>query len=124
MGISINYQNENNIGVFQLIGEKGFKEAMDVWKSILQVIQNDSPYAVLIYDYSFSKLCCSDVLKIEEWLRKSNFPRDQKIAILEPNLTRKSMNKFGDDVAYNRGWYNIKVFKDESKAREWLEQQE
>lgn len=120
MGISINYRNENNLGVFRLRGEKTFDEAMDVWKRILLAIQKDNPHAIVIFDNSISRLSCSEVMMIEKWLNEANFPRYQKVAIIDPNLTTESMNKFGEDVSFNRGWYNIKVFKDEVNAREWL----
>jgi hypothetical protein len=124
MGMSINYQNDNNLSVFHLNGEKTFYEAMDVWNRILQAIKLDSPHAVLVHDNSVSKLDCCDVLTIEEWFNEINFPRNFKIAIIDADLTFNSMNKFADDVVYNRGWFNIKVFKDEAHAREWLEQEQ
>jgi hypothetical protein len=54
-------------------------------------------------------------------VRDMQFPRDHKVAIIDPGSdAHDSINKFGDDVAYNRGWRNIRVFRDEKIAREWL----
>jgi hypothetical protein len=120
MVMSINYHNENNLGVFHLRGEKNFNEAIDAWKRILHAIQKDSPHAIVVFDNSTSKLYCYEVITIARWLNKVSFPKDHKIAFIDPNLTKKSMSKFGEVVAFNKGWYKIKVFKDEAKAREWL----
>jgi hypothetical protein len=114
------YRRESDIAVIILEGEKSYNEAKDVWVRIMQTIQQDNPSAVLVYDNSINRINVVDVMSLERFLQDIKFTRVHKVAIIDADQRQDGINQFGETVAINRGWYNIKVFKEETQAREWL----
>jgi len=120
MSLNIKYRFSNGLGIFHVSGEKDFTNAKLVWKRIHQSIADENTSAVIIYDELIDRLSVVQVLDIEKWLNHIGFPKSKKVAIVDANADGKSLNRFGEDVAVNRGWYNIRVFSSESNAQEWL----
>jgi hypothetical protein len=115
------YTREGDIGVIILTGEKGYTEAKDAWEQIMQIIQQDNPRAVLVHDNSINRISVVDVMSLERFLQDINLTRKHKIAIIDADERQNGINEFGETVVINRGWCNIRVFHEETQAREWLE---
>jgi hypothetical protein len=119
MNLSINYRRENDIGVFYLKGKKNYHDAIEVGVRILQAMEEDDIRALCVYDHSVSDLTTNDVISIEKWLCKVDFPMYKKIAIVNYDVINAGINKFGEAVSSVKGW-NIKIFDDEASAKQWL----
>lgn len=84
-------------------------------------IISDRLSGVLIIDKSVSNLTAFQVVDVQGWMAKNNFPKDIKVAIFDEQAkNRENNNTFGETVVYNRGWVNIRAFSHEDAARGWL----
>ena len=114
------YELDEDVGIVKLSGDKSYQDAKDAWERIRLAIRDDSLSAILMFDTALSALKGYEILELERWISRNDFPRNVKVAIVDYRPATQSNNWFGETVVRNRGWYNISVFSDEKSARNWL----
>jgi hypothetical protein len=121
MSFTINYQKEDPLGIFHIHGDLPLADAKDAWMRIYHALVQDNVQAILAFDHSIKSMSYTNVIEIVMWFDQISFPKNKKVAIVESSQA-PDINKFGQDVSSVKGWNNIKVFSNEARAREWLEQ--
>lgn len=119
MNLSIEHKIVDDLGLLHVSGEMSRDEAKDLWIKIYSVIINEKPKGIIIFDSSIKVMRYYDTIDIVDWFRLVNFPKSQKIAIIDPNPL-EGINRFIQDVATIKGWPYIKVFQNEKIALDWL----
>lgn len=121
MNYHIEVENHQDLLKFHLTGSKKKEIAKKIWQDIIDYAQKEKINKLLIIDNMKDDLEIIDVLELSNWFNEISFPRDIKIALVDPNLLSEvNRNSFGEDVIHNRGYHNIHVFSDEESALEWL----
>lgn len=119
MNLSINYIRDSKIGIFHLEGIEYQDDFLRLWCRILRAIKEDDIRTVLAFDNARKGISATELLKLDEYLSKLNFPRQIKVAFINVDPSVIGFNEFKDCIASLKGW-NIKIFNDETSAREWL----
>jgi hypothetical protein len=115
------YKTDGKLGIVSLSGTKAFQDAKDAWQEMRAAVERDSLSAILVLDNSVSLLHAFEVIEVESWIRELGFPSNDRFAIVDPRPASLTNNNwFGETVAHNRGQGNIRVFRDEDSARQWL----
>jgi hypothetical protein len=121
MSISIDYSHEPNFGRCHISGNANVEDAKKIWNEFFTIIQNDKLTALLIIDDTIKSVGAFDVINIMGWLESIRFPKEIKVAIIDPKVSSSiNINQFGEVVAQTKGWRNIKAFEDELKAMAWI----
>lgn len=119
MSLSIDYKVEGGIGVFHIQGKEGHDDLFHAWSLILRAIREDDLKSVLLLDSAGKSASTDDLMDLEEWLQKVNFPRHIKVAMVVLNPAAKNFDEVKASIASLKGW-EIRDFDDEARAREWL----
>jgi hypothetical protein len=121
MSISIDYSCESNFGRCHISGNANVDDAKKIWSEFFVIIHNDKLTTLLIIDDTIKSVGAFDVINIMDWLDSIGFPKEIKVAIIDPNVSASTnINQFGEIVARTKGWHNIKAFEDKSKAIAWI----
>lgn len=122
MECSFIYTRKGDFGMVELAGKKDFSHSRQIWERILQFIVNDCLTKMLVIDNMINAITEHHVFELGKWLSTSQFPREVRIAIVDPEKSvQGNMNAFGETVLLNRGFYNIRVFSDNESASAWLD---
>jgi hypothetical protein len=120
MSLRIDYQIIDDLGMFNLYGEMSSTGAKKLWETIYNVIINNKPCGIVLFDDSKKIVNYFNIAEIVFWLSSVRFPKSCRIAIVDPNPT-EGHNRFLQDAAINKGWSNIRVFEDGNTAIDWVE---
>ena len=114
-------QIADQLATIRLEGEKTLPVAMEIWGQVGALIKEHRLRQLLILDQMHNHLTLSQVLHIEESLQQTEFPREPRIAIVDEHRNEpNNLNAFGETVAFNRGWRNVRTFLTEKDALLWL----
>jgi hypothetical protein len=119
MQLSIDHKIKDDFRVFRVSGDMSMDEAKKLWIKIYSAIINDKPKGIILLDSSSKLMRYYETIDIVDWFILANFPKDLKIAIIDPNPL-EGVNRFIQDVATVKGWYNIRVLQNEIIALDWL----
>jgi len=121
MSISVDYSCESNFGRYHVSGNANVDDAKKFWSDFFTIIQNDKITALLIIDDTIKSFGPFDILNIANWLGDVKFPKEIKVAIIDPKVSSiTNINQFSEMVARTKGWHNIRAFEDELKAMAWI----
>jgi hypothetical protein len=107
----------------KIYGQKT-SETMDlIWKQIVGESQRSPSKPVLVEDYMEGSISPAHFFQIERMVRNMGLPRSFRVSVADLRTTRTyDDDRFGETVAHNLGWYQIRVFPTLDEAEAWLDQ--
>jgi len=96
------------------------KNALDTWTMVAKKCDDAGISRVLVVSTLTGSLPTMSAYEIAASADKVNWNRKFRTAIVDLNEESRQINLFGETVAVNRGYYQVKVFDNESEAVKWL----
>lgn len=99
-------------------------ETMDlIWKRIVSESHRAASKPVLVEDYMEGSVSPAHFFQIERMVKDMGLSRSFKVAVADLRTRREyDDDRFGETVAHNLGWYQIRVFPTLGEAEAWLGQ--
>jgi hypothetical protein len=98
------------------------KDALDMWRVVAEKCNDTGmSHVLVILSLTGGSTSIMPAYDIASSAEQVGWRRKFKTAIVDLNEESRQVNLFGETVAVNRGFSQIKVFDDENKAVEWLQ---
>ena len=97
-------------------------DTMDcIWKEIVSESHRAASKPVLVEDYMEGSISPAHFFQLEKMVKELGLPRSFRVAVADLR-TQKGYedDRFGETVAHNLGWYQIRVFPTVQDAEAWL----
>lgn len=95
-------------------------DSKNMWIELLAICTEKEIKKVLAVSKLTGRLGAVPMFNIVDHVVKYGISRQYKLAYVDLNPESLIDNKFGETVAYNRGYQFIKVFGEIDPAKEWL----
>jgi hypothetical protein len=105
----------------KLRGIKTGEGMLEFWKYVVALSKKDPAKPILVEDRQEGSIPPYLFLEIQTLLRSLGLSPNQKIATADLRPFKEYEDfQFGETVAYNRGWNNMRVFPTVQEAELWL----
>ncbi len=102
------------------VGENDYQFAISFWNEIVKNCRQHNCYHVLCIAKTTNPVTTMDAYKRYRLLKETGITTQYRIAWVELNPEVFTSYRFIETVLHNRGMYNIQLFSDIEKAKEWL----
>ena len=104
-------------------GQKTDESMQQIWKNITELSLLPTRKPILVEDHMEGSVSPGQFFTLEAMVTKWGLPPTQKVAVADLRTVKEyEDDHFGETVAYNLGWNNIKVFNTVEEAEAWLGQ--
>jgi predicted transcriptional regulator len=96
------------------------EDALNMWKIVAKKCDETGISRVLVVSTVTGSLPIISAYEIATSTDKVNWNRKFRTAIVDLNEESRQINLFGETVVVNRGYFQVKVFDNQSEAVKWL----
>jgi hypothetical protein len=102
-------------------GQKTVESVTRVWQEIVRESRREVPKPILIEDHMEGSVSPSHYVHLAKMVQELGLSRSFRVATVDLRLKKDyDDDRFGETVAFNRGWNYIRVFRNVSEAETWL----
>jgi len=120
MKYQLKYEKRDKYLFVSVSGAKdSYSISYNYWKEILDLCSKMGYNKALIEENLKTQLSITDMFKVVDAISNIKLSKTIKCAFFDTQISHKSLNKFGENVAVNRGVLAI-IFNNFNKAENWL----
>jgi hypothetical protein len=115
-------REEPGIVRIKLYGQKTSENMNQIWQQIVRESHHAPSKPVLVEDYMEGSISPAHFFQLEKMVREMGLPRSFRVSVADLR-ERKDYDddRFGETVARNLGWNQIRVFSTVQDAEAWLD---